>query len=401
MIAEFTDSDDVVILDEHMLKDENGKPIIYIGPARLRYIAERANQRIKDTGDETPVVIGHTKDDADEDDQPEIVGFARNFRVKQFFKTGKKAIYATISFLTSKLERIKQFPRRSVELWLSDWKIDPISLLGATTPERDLGLLRLSRDGARKYRRVVPNMDPKEIVNGVVAALKESDVWKWAEAQMAKEGGEGDEGGLPPEEDEEGLPAEEGGGVPPGAAGGMGGEGGGEQPVREFEEEQPAQYEMGGGAPGAAVGQTYVPGPLGSDRRRMARDAERVRMARYDKVLKGQQAQIDTLVLKLRRSEREKDLIQLEGEGIDFDRAEELEDLLDLADDKYKARLNRMRKRYQKDPTHVFDVEGSSRKSGAIKQPRSKEAAMKAAEYAQRKGIPYEDALAQLDAEAV
>src|SRR5690348_10993768 len=150
---------DVAILDEHSIRDKDGKILAKIDEARLKQIAEVNNKRIKDTGDMIPLVIGHTKGEVGEyvpeDQQPEIVGYAKNLRVGKFKNTSRKAIHATFQFFKDKLDKVRNFPRRSVELWLSDWKIDPISLLRATTPERDLGLLQLSKGGKKVYKRIL------------------------------------------------------------------------------------------------------------------------------------------------------------------------------------------------------------------------------------------------------
>src|SRR5579859_5194319 len=101
----------------------------------LGRIAANNNRRVKETGDWTPIVIGHTKDNAPENEQPEIVGYASNFTVKPLFRTGRYAIHAVCRFFKNKLDKVKNFPRRSVELWVTREEVDPISLLGATSPQ--------------------------------------------------------------------------------------------------------------------------------------------------------------------------------------------------------------------------------------------------------------------------
>jgi len=66
----------VPILDEHELKDNKGNVVIRLDKDKLLEITSVNNKRIGDTGDEIPLVIGHTKDDAPENQQPEIVGYA-------------------------------------------------------------------------------------------------------------------------------------------------------------------------------------------------------------------------------------------------------------------------------------------------------------------------------------
>src|SRR5690606_6398015 len=136
------------------LRDDDGNPVMRVSAKMLREIAHSNNKRFAATGDECPIVIGHTKDGLPEDKQPPIVGYASNFKDKRLLRTTRQAIHATFKFLKDKLDVVRQYPRRSVEFWLSDKKIDPIALLGATTPERDLGLLRLERGGS-KARRIM------------------------------------------------------------------------------------------------------------------------------------------------------------------------------------------------------------------------------------------------------
>lgn len=147
--------DGVPILDEHTLHlpadREKGTPAqtLHVNAQVLAQIAANNNRRALETGDTVMLIEGHTRDDAPEYQQPDIVGEADNFRLAPLFNTGRQAIFARFKFrktpdVLAKLKANK-FPRRSVELWTDRWEIDPIALLGATAPERDLGVLRLSR----------------------------------------------------------------------------------------------------------------------------------------------------------------------------------------------------------------------------------------------------------------
>lgn len=142
--------DGVPILDEHEL--HVGGSVMKIDAAKLQQIAHNNNRRVAETGDTVMLVHGHTKDDAREEDQPEILGEADKFWVAPLFKTGRMAIWARFKFRKDAdvLAKIKKLPRRSVELWTDRWELDPIALLGATAPERDLGVLRLSRIAGHK-----------------------------------------------------------------------------------------------------------------------------------------------------------------------------------------------------------------------------------------------------------
>lgn len=143
----------VPILDEHRLlvpenKDE-GKParVVDINEGLLTRLAANNNRIVHETGDWVPLTEGHTTDDGPESSQPEILGYADQFHVGPLFNTNRKALLARfrISKDPDKLKKAANLPRRSVELWLDREEVNPISLLGATAPERNLGLLRLHR----------------------------------------------------------------------------------------------------------------------------------------------------------------------------------------------------------------------------------------------------------------
>lgn len=145
----------VPVLDEHRLVDQGRE--IHVDAARLQRIAENTNRRFARTGDAVALIVGHTDDEPGSQERP-VVGWAKDLRVGPFVD-GKKAIYADFYYRKSKANVVGDYPRRSVELWLGKDEIDPIALLGGTTPERDLGVvLKYSRAGqaVRVYRRLFP-----------------------------------------------------------------------------------------------------------------------------------------------------------------------------------------------------------------------------------------------------
>lgn len=437
----------VPILDEHVIRDEDGNPIAKIDEKRLHHIAERNNKRIVETGDWIPIVVGHTKgepgDYVPEEEQPEIVGYAGNLTVGKFKRTGRKALHATFKFFKDKVDKIRKYPRRSIELWLTDWKIDPISLLGATTPERDLGLLQLSEGGRKRYRRVLKfersekPMDHEAIVKAVLEAIKQTDVWKFME-QMMKEGeqepeepglegeglddldGEVDDADLNPEDEGEGLDD---------------GEGGREPAVGKPEEEgqEPVRYSaMGGGCSAPSGSNTFTQGDFSGNgmkhkknlapakhprgrqqyQRTPARvtaevdDAPadvrqlRVKLSRYERAVGGLQAAYNDLRIRFQRSEREKDLMALEGQGYELDRDEELDRLAGLDDDEYAYNLNLIRKRYSRAPVGEprFDLDEARTGNPTPRLGgRDRDQALQVANYASRKGISYAEALEELE----
>lgn len=228
----------VPILDEHRLlvpeDKEAGKParVVDINEGLLTRLAANNNRIVHETGDWVPLTEGHTTDDGPEASQPEILGYADQFHVGPLFETNRKALLARfrISKDPDKLKKAANLPRRSVELWLDREEVNPISLLGATAPERNLGLLRLQRmfqvgqllqshntyrasDGKLRFRQGrhvvrfnhdettmqpapvlpggmpnvqggadIPGTAPAQVdpatVQAVVAALQQTDVWQ-------------------------------------------------------------------------------------------------------------------------------------------------------------------------------------------------------------------------------
>lgn len=129
----------VPVLDEHEQTDEKGQPVGYVDSDVLQEISRNNNNRVLATGDPAPLTVGHTSDNPNVAEKP-IVGFAVNYRVAPF-KNGRNAIYVDYKIRKRHENVIEDFPRRSVELWMSRKELDPIALLGGTTPERDLGVI--------------------------------------------------------------------------------------------------------------------------------------------------------------------------------------------------------------------------------------------------------------------
>src|ERR1700723_511204 len=77
----------VAVFDEH---EANGTRQA-INRELLGELADNCNRKFANVGAAVPLTLGHTKDDADEKDQPDIVGWAANFDVENLLATGKKA----------------------------------------------------------------------------------------------------------------------------------------------------------------------------------------------------------------------------------------------------------------------------------------------------------------------
>lgn len=140
---------DIPVLDEHELTNEAGQETGYVDRRVLEQIAANNNRRVTETGDPAPLIIGHTSDDPNAPERP-VVGYAVNYRVKPFRRnpdgSTKYAIFTDYKLRPKYAHAAEDYPRRSVELWIGKRELDPIALLGGTTPERDLGVvIRRSR----------------------------------------------------------------------------------------------------------------------------------------------------------------------------------------------------------------------------------------------------------------
>lgn len=148
---EYTIVPHVAAVDEFIMKNDDGTFVANINEPFLDRLVARMNAREAQTGDLSPLVIGHTEEGQAETSAPPIIGWARNWVKAQLFNTPRKAAFFDAWIKNDYVELAKKYPRRSCEVWPGRYEVDPISFLGATTPARDLGLLKLSRDGSFVY----------------------------------------------------------------------------------------------------------------------------------------------------------------------------------------------------------------------------------------------------------
>ena len=128
---------DFAVLDECEFYDKKTNQHVRLDRNRLTKMAASQNKRIEGRNAATPVIVGHTKDGVPENQQPEIVGVATRFRVDNL-PDGTAAIFARPWAQPGQAKTFRENFRRSVELWLDPDAIDPIAILGPTTPRRDL-----------------------------------------------------------------------------------------------------------------------------------------------------------------------------------------------------------------------------------------------------------------------
>lgn len=139
---------------------------------RLQEIADKRNAKIRETGNDSLLIVGHTQSGLSEWEQAKrcpTVGYADTFEVDAHPKTGIPTLYARHKYYPqskvgdetlSAQEVIRRFPRRSAEIWLAENDLDAVSLLGPTTPALDLDLLRMARDANPGVTLEAP-MEPK------------------------------------------------------------------------------------------------------------------------------------------------------------------------------------------------------------------------------------------------
>lgn len=135
----------IPLLDEHVMTDDSGRPVATVDKSILEQIAANNNKRVVETGDPATLILGHTSDDPRAEEKP-AKGFVTGYTVKPFKrdpKTGQVvyAIHGDFKLRPENAQLLEEYPRRSVELWWHKKELDPIALLGGTSPERDLGVV--------------------------------------------------------------------------------------------------------------------------------------------------------------------------------------------------------------------------------------------------------------------
>lgn len=141
---------DIPVFDEHeevtpeMVTGPDGRPmrqdrIERFGMDELKAHADKCNALVA-SGNPPGLVLGHTKDDAPEHQQPETVGVGVNYRVRYDADLGRNVIAYDEYYLPEKYEQVKTYPYRSVERWRKGGYFKPIALL-RREPRRNLGMV--------------------------------------------------------------------------------------------------------------------------------------------------------------------------------------------------------------------------------------------------------------------
>lgn len=153
--------DDFVILDDRpVFKEHVNDDGVKFDAEALERVCRRCNLRILDTGDFATLVLRHTKDDHSVD--PEVIGFVGPYKLGTFGRIRPRvAILARWWVYRADIDKLRKYPRVSPEYWAplkdpTNGYFDPVSLLGAETPELDLGIRyskQATEDGSEKLYR--------------------------------------------------------------------------------------------------------------------------------------------------------------------------------------------------------------------------------------------------------
>lgn len=300
----------VPVFDAHAEYDAAGRLLRRFGVEELVRIAANCNRRERDTGDACPITEGHTRVGAPESAQPAVLGFARNFRVGRFGPSRRLALLADFYIDRACLPVARKYPRRSIELYLREMIIDPIALL-VRTPGRDLGLLTFSQHSQRiRYKMEDTDVDDKPLAIFTQEENHTADLLTPEQEELAER--------FWSYYQKHKLDAQE---------------------LQPRDSSVPQSL-------GLEETQTAVV----DDKERMRREQEALRFAQTEARIVELERALVAEQRASRRSARERDLIQLEVLGYQFDRAEEIEHVADLPADKYAKHLDRIQKYHQRAP---------------------------------------------------
>lgn len=379
----FITKHDIPILDEHD-DDFRGD----IDEKLLRLIIENTNARIGDDN-YVLVTIGHTDPDDREHEYPEIVGYISKLSIGVY--DDRPCIVAVFHFKKERFEHAMSFPYRSVERVMPKAGIDApkrnyidyVCLL-RRKPARSLGLVTYSEvdDSIRvRYamdvgRNMALDEHDIELVKAIAGACI-SGVVEGMEAMFNRLAGEGEGETVLGEEmpvEDEGLPGEEMGleeGTPEEEAMETPAEEAAETEGEAPEEEEKEEYQAAAPAVGGG-GNTFVKAPIGgkeTEKQRMARHDEETMVARYEARAKKAEARTESLEKQVRdlqnenrRARYSEELTHLkDGLGCVIEIPEELDDIMEMSDERAKKHLEKIKSRYARDPINQDLIETAAR----------------------------------------
>lgn len=253
-------------------------------------------RRKNETGDLPVIGVTHKDRSAEE-----VIGYVQTPRIQPLANTGRNAIYADLWVKKDAADCLHKFPRRSAEIAYNLRQLDGLALLGSTAPERDLGLLKLSREVPDMAKEKDKKDEPKT----------DDGIPKWASELIARI--DALEAKVNGAED-----APEGDGAPVGDD--------------DFEKLL-AELEAEGGKPGEPQPQP-----------------EKVDMQLSRKVAK--------LEADLAERDLRDNLLKLQSEGYQIDVADEIKFAMTLDPETRKLHLSRITKTYPKAPVSGKPLDG-------------------------------------------
>jgi len=416
--------DDYVVLEDRPVWKEHIAPDgTRFGRAELQRVIDRCNERIADTGDFATVAIRHTTDSGDRD--PKVIGFAGPYKLGRVGNLKPKwAILARLWIYREDVHELRRYPRLSVEYWSSKKDptggyFDPISLLGAETPELDLGVrYSKSPDGVQlmRYSKItrfqavspggsntfVPGMvdedKRKTTYNKGGLMLDEHDLKQIVEAMTPVIKASVDEAvaSLKPsgEEMKDEPPIIDGEEVPPEMIDEPGDEAEGDDELPEGNDDDTEVEAEGGEVPGEEVepdeGDDNRLTPKKYQKVRAERDKYRTKYqkevaARRDAEAERDQykAKVDAAERDARKATRYQKLTELQAQGYVFEIEAEAADCESMTAEQFDKHCDRIVNRYQRVPIgRTLPQEPAKRYAGESPEQRRQRYSKQAAEMA-------------------
>jgi hypothetical protein len=338
--------------------DEDTDPSDPMDQDFLKSVIAETNDRIQD-GELILLTIGHTDERLPETEQPPLVGYAKNLKLGEL--NGKDAILADFYIQSERYEEVMSYPRRSVELWhdkeYESGHIDIVSFL-LRAPARSLGLLTYRNYGHRtRYNcpilgEAMTTEEMEALANLVVTKLSRTKLEK--DDEEVKEDTEVDKESVAKKKKVSKKDKDDDT----------------DTDKDTYEEDDDDDKEKDANDASCASGSnTFVPGMVDDKKaKKMRRDSDRIKLSRLESMLGEVAEERDRYKLMLRRSERERDLKQLEAEGYQFDPVAELAHTETLDDAAYATHISRARTLYRKFPVGKALIQTEEPKVGTTKE---------------------------------
>jgi len=344
--ADFETIENIPIFAEVEHEDAAGNPVVW-DAERLEKIASVNNDRIS-LGEYPVIIIGHS--DGEKEDP--AIGFIDNFTTG--IRNGLVTVFAQLLVYKDKLNLLKSYPKRSLEVYQNSFIVPALALLGSNEPALDLGLLYKQQDRTQLLQfssnkifietlNTFDNdkdekMVSDELKNQILEVLAETDVFAYCRDLMEKNSQEPE---IKDEVKDEDMKDEEK-----------------DEPKDDSPEEVKDESEM---------------------------DDEK-------KEKNAISAELASLKLKYQRSEREKALMCLEQDGHVFDLNEELEDVADMTEVQFDKHCNRIRKFSKKAPVNLRKFTVASVNNGGSSVPTKDMDVDAAKKYAIENGVTFQAA---------